>query len=290
MWATVPALWNLRWQVNGFLHEVPKATDQDLLGRFVVGSGVHGSNLRRACVTTGWEEQRSLFASVALTNAFAIYEHWADDILAELGVTDVTGKALQFPAAKGKTGLESVVSKLTKTESPLLRRSFYAALTKSKKYTWSHIGNLMLCYRYFKEARNSQIHNGGKASKRAQAAHAEFAPVSSKIHLGIKESLTLDPLVEGEPFSLYLRSVVGFCDILLRIMASVDAELSRSAKAEATLASMLRKAKPKQTLLSADTQRRNSQIEKRCAAAGLPQPANCAAVYQFMVAQGIVGV
>ena len=106
-WSTVPAFWNLRWQVNGFLLEVPGATQQQLNDRFVSGSQVHGSNLKRACVTTKWADQQSLIAGIILTNALAIYEHWADEILKVVKVK-YSGKVLQFPDRAGKVGSECV--------------------------------------------------------------------------------------------------------------------------------------------------------------------------------------
>lgn len=110
IWTTMPALWNLRWQVNGFLGEAPNTPDAELLARFVLGSDVHGTNLRKACAETTWEAQRQLFASIVLTNAFSIYEHWADEILAELKVNNVKGKGFQFSAETGLRGLPGAVS------------------------------------------------------------------------------------------------------------------------------------------------------------------------------------
>src|SRR5271167_2227282 len=42
---TAIALWNLRWQVQGFLKEVPNATSNDLSNRFAFGSGMRGGEL-----------------------------------------------------------------------------------------------------------------------------------------------------------------------------------------------------------------------------------------------------
>ena len=47
-WAVGPALWNLRWQVRGFLTVVPEATKEEIDGRFVLGSEIQGSNLKKS--------------------------------------------------------------------------------------------------------------------------------------------------------------------------------------------------------------------------------------------------
>jgi hypothetical protein len=37
---TIVAMWNLRWQVQGFVQAYPDATQQDIVKRFALGSGV----------------------------------------------------------------------------------------------------------------------------------------------------------------------------------------------------------------------------------------------------------
>jgi hypothetical protein len=60
------ALWNLRWQVRGYIDTNPHASPDTLEKRFVLGSGVHGANLRRACVNITWEQQQEEMATVVL--------------------------------------------------------------------------------------------------------------------------------------------------------------------------------------------------------------------------------
>jgi hypothetical protein len=289
-WAAIPALWNLRWQVAGFLREVSSATDADLRARFVLGSGVQGANLRRACVDTGWEEQQSRFASIMLTNAFSIYEHWADEVLREIQSGQIGGRRLQFPDSKAKPGFIGTIQGLTANVSPTLDGAFYPIFSSQPKYSWQHAANLLLCFRYFKEARNSEIHHGGRASDAAADASAAFVLVSSKQHLGMKGSLDFVPLAKGQPVSLSVRGVVGFCDVLIRLMITADAELCRVPQAERLLEHRLRNAKREYNTLAANRSRREYHITRRCAAAGLPRPANANLVYKFMVGKGIVKV
>ncbi|GAA5531289.1 hypothetical protein [Herpetosiphon gulosus] len=98
LWPTAAAMWNLRWQVDSFLRSYPNATNHELENRFVLGSGIHGSNLRRACITHTWDEQQHEFAKFLLINIFAIYESWIKAVLEELGsFTKTNEKSLQFP-------------------------------------------------------------------------------------------------------------------------------------------------------------------------------------------------
>lgn len=287
VWATAPALWNLRWQVDGFLKAVPNASPTEIAERFVFGSGIHGSNLRKACVDTSWEDQKSQFASIILTSAFSIYEYWADSILINFRGHRFTGKALQFDGAGGVHG---VVSHLCATESAVLKRSYYPVFSKSQKFSQPNMPNLLKCYRYFKEGRNSQVHGGGKASQRAQQAYADFSPASDRRSLGIRGALVHEPFIEGQAVRLHLRGVVGFCDVLLKIMTTVDAELCRSIQSEAFLETILRDVSGQPNMLSANGARRNKQVLKRCTAAGLPKPADPQSIYDFMRSKHIISV
>ncbi|KXK11968.1 MAG: hypothetical protein UZ14_CFX002002548 [Chloroflexi bacterium OLB14] len=62
VWPTSTALWNLRWQVKGYLDANPNASTDDLLGKFVNGSKIHGTNIRRAFIEHSWNQQQEELA------------------------------------------------------------------------------------------------------------------------------------------------------------------------------------------------------------------------------------
>jgi hypothetical protein len=289
VWPTAAALWNLRWQVRGFLDEADfRPTALQLNDRFVFGSGIHGANLKRACVDTTWEEQKHHLAGIILTNAFAVYEHWADEILMCIGMPADKGKLLQFDdGPTGNRGLRGTISAACATESAVLKRAFYPIYASSSKYSWPLIANLVACYRFFKELRNSQIHNGGKADKRAADAFAAFSPVATKSALGMKGALVHDAVAEGDKIKLHLRGVVGFCDVLFRMMVSIDAELSRCIAAEAVLEARFKKAR-RRSMLSGRPQRRRAQTNDICRSAGLPSSADPDLVWQFLISKKLI--
>ncbi len=285
-WPTAAALWNLRWQVRGFVDEVPTATQEDLVGRFTAGSGIRGMDLRKACIDTPWDDQKAIFAGFILTNAFAVYEHWTDSILAAVGDPPTRANPLQID--QPARGLQVWMADKQATISALSDLQFYPSLRADKRYSWPLVGNLMKAYRYFKQGRNALIHRGGVANSDDQDAYADFAPVSGRTHLGMKGLLEHEPFVAGQPVRIHLRGVVGFCDILIRLMLSIDAELSRSECAEQIAENRLREAPGRVSMLSADTKKRNAQVRRICVAAGLPKPPSPQTVYDFMLARGII--
>lgn len=106
---TVVAMWNLRWQVNGFLNAYPEASQEDLVARFALGSGVRGNEIRRACVDVTWEKQKARFASILLMNTISIFEEFTDRIasLALSGLAkDKATRDLQFPTVHTRKGYQ----------------------------------------------------------------------------------------------------------------------------------------------------------------------------------------
>jgi hypothetical protein len=289
VWPTAAALWNLRWQVSGFLNEAPDSTPKQLNDRFVFGSGIHGTNLRKSCIDTTWDSQKHHLAGIMLTNAFSIYEHWADEILVSVGMGDGKGKLLQRDTgSKGEPGLCETVNSLCKAECAVLKSAYYPFFSSGSKYSWPNIKNQLACFRYFKELRNSQIHNGGKATARAEAAYLLFAPISGKHDLGVRGELVHEPVVQGQYFRLHLRGVVGFCDILLRMMTTVDAELCRAAAAETTLTNAFKTGARLISTFSTNHKSRHMQVLGSCKRAGLPPPSDARAIEKFLLEKRLV--
>jgi hypothetical protein len=101
-------------------------------------------------------------------------------------------------------------------------------------------------------------------------------------------TLVHDPVVEGQVITLHLRGAVGFCDILFRMIVTVDAELCRCHQAEAVLEKALRQVTSR--TLSSNPQRRYLQLLNHITAARLPKPLDMEVVRQFMLSKRIITV
>jgi hypothetical protein len=273
VWPTTAAMWNLRWQVNGFVQVVPNATVEQLEARFTEGAELHGVNLRRACIEHSWDDQKEAFARLLLTNTVAIYEGWIDEVLNALGRnTQQLRKSLQFPQPAGGagSGVSTAIATITAVESPPLKATFQGSLRKGRYYALSKLDAMMRCYRFFKEIRNSDMHGGAIADQRLMDAHAAFVPVATTAALGVAEVPIHFAPVLGEPVKLSLRGIVGFSHIVLKIIATLDAELSRSKDAEKPLAAKWAQKYPKATMLPGDRKKRGKQIQTKVRHAGFP--------------------
>jgi hypothetical protein len=276
VWPTAAAIWNLRWQVEGLVRAVPMITEEDLLGRFVAGSGIRGANLRRACIELSWADQQREFARFLLFEFCTLYEAWCEGALQEMGITEDLSKHLQFPDAIDKHGKKSGVShaltRILVPASTVLATALFPVLSKNRKYSLTKLDNLLRCYRYFKELRNLLIHGGGNGAKKLIAAETEYSQLSAA-DLGVSERPEFVPNASGSPAAISLRGVVGFGEVVLRLVCTLDVEFSKAGKAEAVFIRRWNDTHGKKLIhTAADAMARRERIYRLVRKIGLPTP------------------
>lgn len=270
-WPTAAAMWNLRWQVDGFLRANPEATDSILQQRFINGSGIRGANLRRSCVEWSWKMQQQQFAKFLLIEFCALYEAWIDAVFNEIGQNNGLGKQFQFPT-NGTNGIGNALAVLQANISPELAATIYPALQTNKKYDPSHLNQLLICYRYFKECRNVLVHYGGIATPRAAQSYAAYSALSAAT-LGVTEMPEHCPIANvGDSVELQLRGVVGFGEIVLKLISTLDVELSKTTHAEAALRDRWLSVTGKKRDLPADPHDKRHAVIKLIRKLDLPTP------------------
>ena len=291
VWPTAVALWNLRWQVDGFLSAVPDASYEDVASRFVVGSDIHGADIRAMSLNTTWDEQKARFAEFILTNVFAIYEGWAKRLLKFTQITGVSDRDLYRLGDRVSNGLFVFIAGVNATPSVVMQRAFQPSFLAHRKVYEPQLENMLKCYKYFKEIRNCQIHNGGIADQKSVDAFTEFLPVSSAASLKTKGVIEFFPAVLGQKQWLSLRGVVGFCDVVLRMMVTVDALISGSEAAERSALQRVRSViQGPLRVLNSNKSRAEGQIKSMCRRASLPIPAAIDDVRQLFLRHRLVSL
>ncbi len=292
------ALWNLRWQVVGFCSSHPSASVEVLDDRFISGSGLRGANFRRACIDTSWEQQQQEFAKFILISLFSIYEGWLADVL-QIVAPSARRKALgmwcQYPdsMARSGKGVAMAVAEIKLHRSDMLVGAFYAELRKQKKNALPKIGELLTCYRAFKEGRNSFAHQNGLATQIAVDAYQAYNHLSAS-DLDVTEKPTLPQVLLNTPIAFSLRGVIGFSDIILRIIATLDAEFSCSQSAEHEFRAQwiefysVSGKISRRTLKSAGVNRRENQLMRMVAKLKLPRPSQTSRIDSFLKQQNFV--
>lgn len=276
IWPTAAALWNLRWQVQGYTAaRGSDVTVEELQARFVEGSGIHGANLRRACLQQTWEQQRADFAIIALVNLIAAYEVWTDELIHEVGVTRAKAKkkkkgegpkefSLGRYPLQGVDDIEAELKFLTGTPSSAMTREVCPYLSIGLVHR-EKLGQMLVIYRYFKETRNCFMHRG-RADEAAVKAYESVGRVRDM-------PFTLPnctPLIRDEVVVADLHGVVGFSDVLRRLVLTIDSALAASESAEGILVNRWR-AECGVVQAPADGAKRLSKVRGGLVSFGLPR-------------------
>lgn len=285
LWPTVTALKNLRWQVNGFYH-ISKATDNlTLTQKFVDPDDVtNRPNLFRICIDEEWVDQERQLAKSLLVNLIACYETWCEMILQELQVNINNAKKLQFP-----TVCPSYIASICSAPSITLTNCYYDVYKDANNDAhFTHIDNYLTVFRYFKECRNTLLHSKGVVTNNILSFYNNMVSIPLA-DLDILEMPEVFGGNVGDPLQYSLRGVVGFAQILMKIVAVLDCELVKSIKAESYYV---------RTIKAAMTQRRYGRAEigrKKRTATSISRrhffadPRIPEDLYVFLQTKGIIG-
>ncbi|MGH0498942.1 hypothetical protein ACQVPI_22055 [Bacillus wiedmannii] len=297
MWPTIAGVWNLREQVKNHLSIEPSATDKDLREKFISGSEINNVNFRKAFVKRTWEEQEQKLAEFLLTNIFAIHENWLDEVYyamypqhinTDIDISWFT-KGMQFPFGSNSSNKHvwRAIRRACSNESIMLKDAFYSSLCANKKNSKQNLNNLLICYRFFKECRNTIIHNAGKVKIGSNLINAynRFLTVSNTNSLDVKEVPEHLPVVVGTDLKISLRGVVGFCEVVLRIITTCDAELARSLDAENEFEKAWKQSKQKNRTLKKESAKREKQIKRYLIKLQYPEPSSIDRIEDFIVNQ-----
>ena len=213
---------------------VPDASHQDLQHRFVLGSGIHGVNVRRTFVDQSWAEQTEALAQITLNNTVALYEAWAANISKLFGGKSLA-KELQFPS-KGHRGRRSrgvgdALGDMTKRKSSSMDAEFVPAVHRQRAFHDDKLDDLLAVYRYFKELRNSLLHSGGLATGALVKAHGDLQGMNGG-SIGLKEFPEHHPPTLGNRTPISLRGVIGFGAVVFSIVTTLDALLAPTSQGE----------------------------------------------------------
>lgn len=302
VWPTSASIWNMQWQVKGYRAQMPLATTDEMGGRFLSGSGIKNVNFKQL-EQTSWSDMQAWFAKLLLSESCSLFEGWIASALDELQIPESVrklttrnslDKRLQFPStfdASGTAtgGLQKALDEIhAPAKSAAMQTSFQVPLAASTKNAKAHVENLLVCYRVYKEARNCFTHHGGRATKTAVDAYAKYT-VETAISLGLKEKPIMSPILNiGDPIQLQLRGVVGFSDVVLRLIHTLDVELAISSYAERVFYEIWTRNHAIPVKLKSTPSARHTQLKGMVHQCGLPRPDQLPSLDSYMQSQGLV--
>jgi hypothetical protein len=283
------AMWNTRWHVGGYLAAVPDASTNDLQSRFVLGSGIHGVNVRRTFVEQSWSAQTEELAQITLINTVALYEAWAESVVKPFGGKSLA-KDLQFPSrghlGRKSRGIGDALRDMTKNKSMSLDAEFAPALRKQRAFRDKKLDELLTVYRYFKELRNSAVHGGGLATNAIVKAYGDLHGLTAA-SIGMKEFPEHHPPIVGSRTQISLRGVIGFGAVVYSIVTTVDGLLASTSEAEDVFVDRVRSSYNGATLPSTEP-KRSRRVRSIIEKSGLPGPASVDLLSETLKARGVI--
>lgn len=290
IWPTVTAMKMLRWQVKGYYEEYCIQDNSRLSSKFVEPEDVSNRpNLYRTCIDDTWEHNEFRIAKNLLTNVFACYEGWVENILVTLGYPNKRrdSKMFQFPSTMAR-GYDVLLNRLTVNGCGDLISSYYNQYkAKSSRYRLNLIDNWFLFYRYFKECRNAIIHTGGQTTQGVIDAYNYIVHLTTA-DLDVKEIPQFFSTALGEPIKLSLRGVVGFSQITIKIVSTLDVELIRAENADKYFAKRVLESVKGRQIVSADTNKRRNQVKSFCHKGSFTTPSDVEAAYRVLKRHSVV--
>ncbi|NMN60723.1 hypothetical protein FHT36_004654 [Xanthobacter sp. SG618] len=217
-------------------------------------AGLKRASLEKAFITSDWSNQEQIVARIVLINIFAIYEGWLDDLMDEIypnprtkSQDNIRKKMIDscqfYDTSNGKKNWTWMMRQLGAANSLVMAVCFGKSLREKRYYSGENALKLLVCYRYFKELRNSIIHRNGRVNQYLETAASNYEKMMGPDPLGTKMDPPIGvgrPLVLGQEVTLSLFGVVGFNDIVVRLMTTLDAEVGLTIAGEDAIVRFLK--------------------------------------------------
>ena len=218
VWALDVGLWNLRTTADQYFRDHPEANNREAQDAIVKGLTVHGLNLKRISSELSWAYEEQYIAQLLLINAIAIFDTWVDDYIDSVLLACSNNQKTRIAAA-GKQGEFSTLDSAISQEAHSALAGYFHCHTKKQDM---YIENLRLVYKYFKSCRNCCAHGNRMFSDVAERNYNAIKSMT-KADCGLNEFPKIVAAVNGAPLELILRGVVGFYDVMIRIVDHYDA-------------------------------------------------------------------
>jgi len=281
VWANYSAFRNMWCQVRGLKVETPENylnEAHDLYYSDFDSPG--GVDFKKMCIDTEWQKHEQEYAKWLVLEACTLYEGWIEEIC---GLVLPNGcnprdyiKTLQFPNSNHNgqlRGHQVMIKKVNDTASSILKSQFLPKLKTSKLNKWDDIDSYLLVYRYFKECRNGFIHSGGLITSNIKSLYHGVMNIQSP-NSSFDGRFNLIAAVEGEPIVLNLRSCIHFVSLVRNLIATFDAALCVSKKAEDEIFNKVRRVLEQSGKwnLPIDPIKRANKVNRILVAARIPDP------------------
>lgn len=230
VWALDAGLWNFRNEAKRFFKDNPDASNAEARNNLVKDLDIHGLNPYRIAKELSWQDEEQYISELLLINACAIFDTWVDSFVNAVfhSTSSAEKKKIKDDTKKGD------FSRLNFALSNEPGSSLGFCFNITTKRQDAYIDNLRLVYKYFKSCRNCCAHGNRLFSSASVRDYTNIKGLT-KSDCGLKEFPSIIEAKINSPLKLILRGVVGFYDILIRIIGHYDSYATEKIAVEAEL-------------------------------------------------------
>ena len=248
-WGLNAGLWMLYQEASNFFSKDETLTSNDFLQQFFQGTHITRLNSKEI-IKEGWPVNERYISEMLLINAFAIFDGWVDDII-DAGLSSV------IPISEVYDNFIDIKKKVERGEFKVLEKAVELsgestlkdAFDTSKVKQDNYIKNLIAVFMYFKACRNCIAH-GDKTADRKTIDYYNKIKNFQNTDIGVKVYPAIIAPQKNTPLEIKFRGVVGFYDILRKIIMHYDSFMTDYKGAEIELIARFKKINSKSKLLS----------------------------------------
>lgn len=273
------ALEYLRLQTKQIMKRRACVSNSELRNELAAGLSVHWQDFKGLACATQWEQHEVFFSWALLEASISTFEGWVSDVGRIMGLSNGEKTNLQVPEH-----FQRVVSRLQREcHSASMRRAFYDVYGHSCKCCYPAMASMLHCFRFFKEMRNAFVHEAGRASERLVRRIVEYQRICTRSSLHVNEVPVVNPCAIGDVVVPVYRGIIGFTDVLIRILVSYDSELLCTTYGEAEFLQRYEREKYPAWLPGLNKQKAGVVIGKGVKRAGFRQPNDMDVLRKFII-------
>lgn len=277
--AALIALKYLCQQTKQMMERRSGVSNEELRSKFATGSSVHWQDFRGMACGTRWEQHEEFFSWALLEASISTFEGWISDMGTIMGLSKYEKTDLQVPE-----NFQHVVSRLRREcLSAPMRSAFYDVYGHSCKCCYPAMAPMLHCFRVFKEMRNAFVHEAGRASEQLVRRIGEYQRICTRSSLHVNEVPVINLCAIGDVVVPVYRGIIGFTDVLIRILVSYDSELLCTTYGEAEFLQRYEREKYPAWLPGLNKQKAGVVIGKGVKRAGFRQPNDMDVLRKFII-------
>lgn len=204
---------------------------------------IHGVDYYKAFINKSWDDQKNEIVWLLLNTIVSTFEDWAFSIVYNhFPILNADGSINENATRNRVDNLQkpdqfsNEIHQMTSSLSAFTSTYVYPKMSTLKRRKFVKLSNFLYCFQVFKKMRNSYMHRGKKVSQDLiDAVNNYNSNVTSASDLEVRYLPIFGPFSIGDVIIPDYKKVAFLNEIIIKVVVSIDAELSKTSAAEDVL-------------------------------------------------------